>query len=181
MNHRSFEEWLLSGETLSAEEEKSLQDHLATCNSCPPLAEAWKLAAREIKQVPAVHPRAGFTQRWELRLQEVRYERQRRVTFILLGLFILGAIGLAYLSVVEKYQGLPSLLDLVGGMVFSSTAGLAWVQRASGTVEAIVRAIPTPVSILFWFVGASTLFLWTLVWIVTLWKLPLRQGVINHE
>jgi len=181
MNHQPFEEWLLSGETLTAEEEQSLQDHLASCDTCPPLGTAWRQVLGEIKQVPAAAPVAGFTQRWEIRLQEERLKHQRRITFVVLAVFIVGAIGLALLSVVQKYQGLPSLVELLGGFLSSATAGLVRIQQTSVTVEAVVRAIPTPLSLLIWFVGASTLFLWTLVWIVTLWKLPNRQGVINHE
>jgi len=181
MNHQPFEEWLLSGETLTAEENQSLQNHLASCDTCPPLAAAWRQVMGEMKQIPAAAPAAGFTQRWEMRLHEQRQKSQRRITFIILAVFMLGAIVLALLSVVQKYQGLPSPVDLLGGFVLSATTGLAWIQRTSGTVEAVVRAIPTPLSLLMWFVGASTLFLWTLVWIVTLWKLPNRQGVINHE
>jgi len=181
MNHQPFEEWLLSGETLTTEEHQSLQDHLASCDTCPPLAAAGKQVLGEMKHLPAKAPTAGFSQRWEMRFQEQRLKHQRRITIMVLAVFILGAIALALLTVVEKYQGLPSLVDLLGGFLFSTAAGLAWIQRTSGTVEAVVRAIPIPLSLLMWFVGASTLFLWTLVWIVTLWKLPNRQGVINHE
>lgn len=40
MNHEPYEDWLLSGEELTADQQQSLDEHLAACPECAGLSTA---------------------------------------------------------------------------------------------------------------------------------------------
>ena len=181
MNHQPFEEWLLSDENLTPEEEQALQAHLETCEECPQLIEAWQEVRSEIRRLPEVAPAPGFSKRWEARLEAERIRRQRRLTWFLLALSGLGAIGVALGGVYQRYGHFPSPIELLSGLMSSLTSGAATAEQIGNFFYALFQSVPLVVPIVLWVLVSTTLFVWTLVWIITVWRLPIIKGVYKHE
>lgn len=115
MNHRPFEDWLLSDEPLSAAQTRDLYSHLASCPECSALMEV-NVALRTAQQA---QPAPGFSTRFESRLGLQRARQRRRALW---GAFFLGlaSAGVMLLLAVRFLPGLPdSLLKImVGGIPF---------------------------------------------------------------
>lgn len=92
MNHQPFEDWLFSEEPLAPQAAADLQAHLETCADCRRLANAWQSVNAELRQAPQVEPAAGFTSRWQDRLEADRQRLHRRQGFFALGYFVAGAV-----------------------------------------------------------------------------------------
>jgi len=78
MNHRPFEEYLLTEEPLTAEQSRQLHEHLLTCDRCRQLETGWGEVQRLFNTTPQVTPQAGFASRWHERLAAQRAKRHRR-------------------------------------------------------------------------------------------------------
>lgn len=92
MNHQLFENWLLSDESLSAEQAGALREHLRTCESCRRLQSSWNGVSLLFRETAQVAPAAGFASRWQARLEEQRRIAQRRQTLAVLSIFGGGAL-----------------------------------------------------------------------------------------
>ena len=80
-NHQPFEEWLLSGETLTPEETQSLQEHLGACEQCRTLAGASQQVDHALRHAPQLAPAPGFVSRWQAQLAARQIKQHRRQTF----------------------------------------------------------------------------------------------------
>ena len=179
MNHQPFEEWLLSDEDLTPEEEQALQAHLEVCEECPQLNELWHEARAEIRRMPAVNPAPGFTRRWEARLEAERIQQQRRLAWFLMLICGLGAIGLAIGGVYQRFGHFPSPIELASGLMFSLTSGFALAGQAGNFFSALFQSVPLVVPLVLWIVISSTLFIWTLIWIISVWRLPIIKRSVQ--
>jgi len=94
MNHRLFEDWIISEEPLAANEKIELEDHLRSCNSCQQLLTAWKATEEKLRDVQMVAPRAGFTERWQSRLVADLAKKQKLQSLWLLVFYLTGAISM---------------------------------------------------------------------------------------
>jgi hypothetical protein len=103
MNHQPFREWLLSEETLSAEQDKSLHEHLATCEACSQIQASWMELEFIIKDAPQVEPLPGFTRRWQAHLEEYQARQQARWGWASIGLTALIACILVALLIFEVW------------------------------------------------------------------------------
>jgi hypothetical protein len=104
MNHQPFRDWLLSEDALSAEHARSLQDHLAGCESCSQIVSAWKEVETVIQMAPQVGPVAGFTGRWQAHLAEFEHHRQKRQGWVSIGITAFVAIALLTILVYQTWQ-----------------------------------------------------------------------------
>ena len=179
MNHQPFEEWLLSDESLSPEEEQSLQAHLEICKECPQLSTAWQEVRAEIQRIPAISPAPGFSQRWEARLEAERVRQQRRLTWFLMAVSGLGAVALALLGVYQHFGHFPSPIELLSGLMYSITSGVATAAQVGDFLTAIFQSMPLVVPLVLWVLVASTLFIWTLIWIISVWRLPIIKRSVQ--
>ena len=99
MNHRQYEEWMFADleqpeDNLTNQDNAALQVHLQDCESCRQLAVSWKEVDVQLRVASIVAPVAGFTQRWQVRLQVETRRKERRQTLALLGFSIAGAVVL---------------------------------------------------------------------------------------
>jgi hypothetical protein len=103
MNHQPYREWLVSEETLSAEQDKSLQVHLASCSECSQLQASWKDLEIILKDAPQVGPASGFTLRWRARLDHHQSRRQAQWSWVSIGMTGLLVAVLTVLLVYEVW------------------------------------------------------------------------------
>jgi hypothetical protein len=91
MEHQPYETWLLNDERLTAEQQRDLRRHTASCLQCAALARA----NLSLRAAPVARPASGFSQRFARRLAAER-QIQRRRTVIGLLLLTLVSSGLIY-------------------------------------------------------------------------------------
>lgn len=101
MGHQPFESWLLSAEPLVPEDERRLQDHVDTCESCRELTFAWGEVESLFRESTLEEPTPGFANRWQIRLENLVVEqRVRRQKFISWGFISLtGGVAILVLTV----------------------------------------------------------------------------------
>ncbi len=166
MNHRPFEDWLLSNEPLPAPQKRELQDHLRTCAHCAALAEvnlALELARME-------SPSEGFAARFQVRLaaQKKALRARNFWGFFVLTLSILGiAAWLAWPLIKVIFQSPVNLLASWLSYLVSLWASLQAVEQVSST---LLRVIPGFIPAYVWLAvllgGCGT----SLVWVLSLKK-----------
>jgi hypothetical protein len=173
MNHQPFEDWLLSGDQLSAAQRHDLHDHLNDCEYCTALAEV-NTALRATR--PAA-PREGFVPRFEARLQ-LQHARQRRRTFW--GVFFL-ALASVGVIVALALRVLPYFREDLLGMAVAWIPYLVSLFNSANVIGEIVAVligivaglIPGYAWALAGFLGA--LFGW--LWVVSISRFAkLPQG-----
>lgn len=125
MNHLPYKEWLLSEDSLSTEQAKTLAEHLKTCQSCQQVESGWKDVAALLQKTPAAAPVPGFTSRWAVRLEAHRLRKQRRLAWIILGIFSGVAVILITLFGAQVLQ----VLDSPGNLI------LIWISRITGILS----------------------------------------------
>ncbi len=85
MDHQPFRNWLLADEHLSTDQIQSLQQHLASCESCRKIESSWKELDPIFKNLSEVSPSAGFTDRFQSRLVEYQSSQQLRRGWLTIG------------------------------------------------------------------------------------------------
>lgn len=88
MGHQPFETWLLSGERLLPADERKLQDHLDSCESCQNLSTAWSEVDELFLRTDLEEPAPGFTMRWQARLANLKQAEQLNKQRLSTGLFL---------------------------------------------------------------------------------------------
>jgi hypothetical protein len=164
MNHQPFETWILEEDILKPGDQQLLKDHLQNCESCNRLSEGWNGAARQLQHPAMVEPMAGFSTRWNERLQVDLHKKHRRQSLTLLAF----SLGLAFMIALIMVLGTlpafraPSLmfwvyfyqllayrnmLDLISDQIlsffstsvsFGNFTPLLWLVFLSGMVFEIV-------------------------------------------
>jgi anti-sigma factor RsiW len=180
MNHEPYEEWLLSGEDLSADQQLLLENHLASCADCTQLAAAWQAVHQALISIPEVEPEPGFTDRWKERLADRRAAQHIRLTWIALlvcvGGILLTLIGLA----MPDIQGIPSPIQLLSLIVFNTAQSIVTLQHVGAWVISFLSGVPLIFPVLFWIATSTALLLWSLVWMIGIWRLPHLQRSQNE-
>jgi hypothetical protein len=180
MNHRPFEDWLLSGETLSSAQSSELRSHLAGCEYCSALAEV----NTALRGVQVAAPAAGFSERFSLRLGEQRARQRRRAW---LGLFFL-ALASAGVILAAAIRWLPELmLPHLGALIAYVPAVIALfdtAQAISSILAVFVRIAAGFVPGYAWAVAAVLCGLLAWLWVVSISRFadaPRTQEVAPKE
>ncbi|MBN1668223.1 MAG: hypothetical protein JW862_14115 [Anaerolineales bacterium] len=184
MNHQPFETWLLSDEPLETADALALAEHLATCQHCQQLQQAWAEVSDLFEHAPEVQPAPGFTERWQTRLQAEKQVdlaiRQRWQSWI--GLILVA--NAAAMTLVLLGAGLLTTYDspvqflLAGIYRLSATVGLvSWFQSL---VVPLLRTLPAIIPVGWWLVGLVFLMVVSLVWIFSLSRLVKFSSLLRR-
>jgi len=175
MNHQPFENWLLSEEPLPEENEVALQEHLADCEHCNTLQDAWLDIANLFADTPEVEPEPGFVSRWQANLEAdkaaTRSMRQRWQSWILLVLIANGATLALVLMGVQLFRTYDSVTDLILSWVYRAAAAMVVANGFQNAFLTLFRTIPNLIPTSWWIGIAITLSVSTLLWIVSMTKL----------
>lgn len=166
MDHRPFEGWLLNNQVLSADEKRQLDTHLQICSACTALAEV-NLA---LKSVKIAAPAAGFTDRFQIRLEVRKRALLRRniLGFVLLAVCVLGALLFIAWPVITSLSRSPvGLLTSWLGVLLSLWGALEAMAHA-GLV--LFKIVPDFIPAYIWMIGLLAACGWSLVWILSLIK-----------
>jgi hypothetical protein len=172
MNHLPYEEWLLSDEPLSPEEQGQLDEHLITCESCQQIAFALQSVAIAIQETPEVMPAPGFTQRWQARQIQRRSAQRSRITWIVFVLCTVGAFAALLGLALPQVGGLPTPVEMISSLLHSTSSLLVTLQDIQDVLSAIFTHMPLAVPVLLWIIVTMSVAVWSVIWFVFIWRLP---------
>jgi hypothetical protein len=169
MNHQPFEAWIFDPGTISAEERRSMQAHLASCPQCQQLERRWKAVHQQMRARPLAAPAQGFTQRWQSGLAERRERAQRRQAWKVFGFLIGGAFFILLLLAGYMFATTSPtewLMALVN--IFSSSREL--IDLTTLAVQSWLTTTPLALNIALWIYLTITLCGLSLVWLLIIWR-----------
>jgi len=164
MKHQPFEDWIFSNEPLGEEEQRKLDAHLETCDSCRTLHAADFALNGMLAGAPTLSPAPGFQARFAYRLEEQR--RMRRLVRVLLvsGLILtLMAVASIFIGSVlftrvvpfnRAVTGIGQLLVQIG---FQASLSLRVLRLVAST---FVRSLPQVVFFAAAIAGLGLSSLW---------------------
>jgi len=171
MKHQPFEDWLLNDKLITSEQKRELDSHLRTCAFCSALAET----SMALNTVKVVSPRAGFTNRFQVRLAERKLADRRRrfwgaILFTFGGLALLAWLTSPYLV---TFFSSPAtwISTLVEWGVYLITTLQAMAQAGS----VLLDVIPGFLSPFMWMILLSTIAGISLLWSVSIWRFAQRR------
>lgn len=174
MNHQPFETWLLEETPLTPSQKRELQEHLQVCVSCAALAETGALL-RDRRMVAAP---AGFAVRFQERLAARRARQRQRRLWGLLLLAVSGVLlSMWLLKPVLAWWGVApaTWINVALGYLFFLLTSL---HALAEIVQIALRFLPGFILPFFWMVLVSALAGFSLLWIVSIWRLSQRpRGV----
>jgi hypothetical protein len=177
MNHQPFEKWLLSDDTLSPEEARSLREHLIGCPQCQGLRSSWYGVQQLMKEAPAVKPAYGFTMRFQERLAEENRRSYRRQTLTLL-VFTVGMAFFLFLTLSFQMLDLlrsPGHLLVILGFRLMSLLQVA--AQAGGFISTFFSAFLNLAPPFVWPFIAGVISILSVLWIVAFKQLTVPRRV----
>lgn len=166
MNHKQYEKWILDDSPLSAEESELLKNHLASCSVCQKLNEGWQKSLQGIHSADQHVPTAGFTARWQVKLQQEQRKRTivRRRIIVFSSLFFLLLSLIAYILLSGSFTSfLANLITLTTQIILFITKGLSELTMLINGVPSIVQW-----SLGIFMIGVANMFIILLIYII--WK-----------
>ena len=178
-NHQPFEDWLLSEEAHSADQEQALQSHLLSCEQCRQLSSAWNEVELELKNAPTLSPAPGFTVRWQANLASRRTHRENRQTLLFLSVCLVGA-GLLLIALgILAWPLVRSPYPILLALAYQVTSVYMIADTAASLVVTLFRTVFGVVPPIFWVglsVAAGSMLA---VWIFTLRRLAYSRRIIQ--
>jgi hypothetical protein len=166
MNHQPFETWLLEQQPLSVEQKRELQSHLRTCDHCTALAET----GLALHSAHMISPAAGFTARFQARLEARRIaERRRRFWGVIL--FTLSGLGVAaWLAAPWLTRVADSPAEWISLVVGYALFVVTTFQTVFEVGSVLLRVIPGFMPSYFWMIAASGVAGLALLSSVSIWR-----------
>jgi hypothetical protein len=175
MNHQTYEEWVLTPEYLSPEEQQALQAHQQQCESCRQLTKNWLRAESLLTASAPAAPAPGFTVRFAASLEQRKAkERKRQVRKILLILSLILVIGMAVVSAIYYSTNSPAIII---ERLFKAGAQFVTVWESLKTMaNSISKVTPAVLLLPGLILGSIVAAGITCVWLATIWKFSLSGG-----
>jgi len=175
MNHQPFETWLLSDETLSPENARTLEAHLQTCEHCQQLQVGWLGVVDLFDGAPDVEPAPGFANRWQTRLEAERQvglvARYRWQSWILLILIANVVAGLIFLLGTQFLTTFESPTQFVLFWVYRLASTLTFATAVQHIFVTLLRTLNSIVPTGFLVALVAGLGASSVVWIVSITSL----------
>lgn len=177
LTHQPFRDWLFE-EPLDPQEERSLQEHLRTCEECQRLRQAWNGAQQLIRTSGQVSPAAGFVARWQGRLAARRLQRQRQMAWAFfftaasLAVLMLAVLGWQLSAALRSPQTLLLLLFLRAAEAINllNSLGSYW-----NVIRLLIPGLPLIGLVLF--IGFISMI--SVLWLATYRKLLSARRIIE--
>lgn len=178
LNHTPFEDWLLTEDTLTQDETKTLHEHILTCETCQTLSLALKGVESEFRLAPFMEPQPGFVDRWQGRLAQARLRTYRRQTLWIMLASIGGAMLLFTLLVVLVVPLLASPRPVLWAMAYEMTSTVSFVSTLGGALLTVLKTIFNIVPATQWAAIWIALTCLAAVWIVAMHRLTIPRRVL---
>jgi anti-sigma factor RsiW len=166
-NHQPFDDWLLSEEALSADQDAALQAHLQSCEQCSQLLSAWKEIELEISSASTLSPLPGFTARFQENLAAQRARREYVQTLLFLSFCLVGAGVLLITLGILVWPVVRSPYPLLLALGYEAASAFAFASSAVSLTGTIFRTVGGIVPPILWVglvvIAGSMLTVWIFV------------------
>ena len=167
MNHQPFEDWLFEQEDLNEQQLAELSRHLQACETCRTLENALSKMETTLREQPALAPEAGFSGRWQKRLEVERQRAHRRQTISMLALCAGGAVGLLALltALVWPWLRSPEALAWVG--LYRMLVVYSYIQGVGQTFGDMFLSLAGATSLVVWVFAFGLFSELSMLWVVS--------------
>jgi anti-sigma factor RsiW len=166
MTHQPFQDWLFE-DTLDAAQADALHRHLETCVECRSLVGAFHQVERSLHATPLVAPTAGFTLRWQSRLEAERGRAHCRQVRVAAVVGVSGALLFLALLAVVLWPLLDSLDALLWAGAYQAYLIFTFVRSASETLGAFARGLAMVLPVAAWILALGLLTQASVLWVVS--------------
>ncbi|MGD8815256.1 MAG: hypothetical protein PVI78_12360 [Anaerolineales bacterium] len=167
MKHPPFDNWLFDTQDLNAEQAEALRQHLAGCEQCRALAEAWQAMKAGMLASEALAPEPGFVNRWKHRLVFARSKRRQRQTWAVLAGTIGGSMVLAPIFGLRLWAGLAAPTEVA----------LAWLEQMQ-IISVSLETLRGFATIVLRLLEGVSVFWWMALILGGLWISGLWAGLL---
>lgn len=175
MNHKKFEEMILTQETLTPEEREEVERHISTCESCRKLSLQWQKASRMLnKPLPIAAPAPGFSARFAQSIEKRKEAEQQAQVRHLISILIFSLLA-ASLTVAGFYLRTNSLETIIKDFAIASAQMLFLWESLKAIIDTVTGFLPAVLLIPFLLTAANVIFTLTVLWLVSMWKLTLQK------
>lgn len=179
MEHQPFENWILSGDSLTASQSAELASHLVFCQHCQFTQEAIMGIENLLTSATIESPYPGFTNRFRYLATSRKEEAKRLQSY-----FFLGGILAATVLVSSGYFTILMLTQSPANLIsnlMTNTISLAFgIDEFLVALKTWARYVPWPVSLTLGAVVSNMIVLITSAWLLSVWKVSTR-GVKVYE
>jgi hypothetical protein len=172
MNHQPFENWLLSEEPLSPQNQQALDEHLQICEHCNQLQHRWSGVLNLFQGTQEVGPAPGFLDRWQETLEaDIKTEtemRHRWQSWILLILITNAAAVMFFFLGVQVSTIMSSPVEFILASVYRFSSTLLAVNALQNIIVTMFQALSSVIPVGVWAAIVAGLGASTLVWIVSM-------------
>lgn len=176
-NHQPFEEWLLSGETLTPEDTQSLQEHLGACEECRTLAGAFQQVEHTLRDAPQVEPAPGFVNRWQAHLVARQLKQHRRQTLWSMVFSIGGAMAIFTILAVVFFPLVRSPMLILLALTYELVTALTFTSQISGALLTVVRTLVELIPPIQWAAILVAFASLAAVWVIAMHRLTSTRRV----
>ena len=171
MNHKQFETWILNDSQLNEEQKQALDAHLLACENCRKLQHGWENSLTQIRTSNFVAPAAGFSDRWQKKLQ---LEKKKR-SIVRRRIILFSGILLTLVSLLTYVVISGSLGEFLANLITSGTHILLFFTNGVTYLSNFLQGIPSLVrwSAGIFMVGIANIFV--ILLIIILWKAKKNQ------
>lgn len=178
MEHQPFEQWILSGESLTPSQSAELAKHLVICQHCQAIDEGIIGVENLFKSATFESPSPGFSNRFKFMAVQREEEVKRLQSY-----FFLGGILTATVLVAIGYFGVllltQSPAEVIRNLMVSIISIAFKVDELLVTMQTWARIVPLPVSIALAAATASLVILLTSGWAISVWKVSTRGAKVS--
>lgn len=147
MNHYDYEAMIFTEKPLQPQAQADLLAHLDSCGECRSLATAWMGVQRDLTAAPVQAPAAGFTNRWELRLERDRQQVHHRQVLGSLALSLAGALFLILALVFFLTPVFETPKVYLYAFLYQALNVVVAADIVQNMLFGIVRSIASPVTV----------------------------------
>lgn len=168
MTHLPYQDWLFDDlQSLSAVQMTELKQHLQDCDECRGLSGALGRVEATLKQKVMVGPAAGFTQRWQARLQEERLRLHRRQTRLTLLLTVSALVTLLSALTIFAWPWLVSLKAVFWAAMYQLFNFYLFLAAIGEFMTSLLLAMTRVVPLVGWVLAIGMVFELGVLWVVS--------------
>ena len=179
MKSPSFDDWLLSDDTLDPEKEAALGRAIASAvpgDEPLPMVLAYHEVDSLFRAVPAVNPAPGFSGRWQARLAHQKARRQT-LAISLSSLFALATAGIIAAVLLAPLEAPFSLAQIANSVISSAVQLIIRLSSLRTLSGYLLAQVPPAIPIALWVGLATSMSLVTLTWVYAMWRIIIPKGI----
>lgn len=182
MTHQPYEDWMFEApEDLLPQQMLELQSHLALCAGCRSLSESLGQAEAMLRRQSEAAPAAGFSLRFQERLEAERARRHSHQTLLAL---LLSMVGVGVLLAGITFMAWPYRSMIDGSFwagVYQFLTALELVQMVGQFVTTLLAAVFDALPLILWVFGLGLLTELGVLWVVSFRVLSNPRRILINE